>query len=205
MACHFKTSSKYHSTNSNKNSVSRVTWVAISRPSFKENSTNSKEICPWKTSTATVESLPPLSPMNGQPFKDISKVYQLTWWAMCHWIPNGHFKTISRVELHQHDEFCSRRPNQWQCSLLSVMNKWYTSGIVNLSKYTLQDPEISVLSKGLGFCPTPGAPDIGDIIQDLDNFKRKTRIQLFFTDPNQGSKPETIPSGGPFEHRSFKL
>ena len=94
-------------------------------------------------------------------------------------------------------------------NLLALFNKLndieYTSGIVNLSKYTLQDPEISVLSKGLGFCPTPGAPDIGDIIQDLDNFKRKTRIQLFFTDPNQGSKPESIPSGGPFEHRSFKL
>ena len=57
----------------------------------------------------------------------------------------------------------------------------------------------------MGFCPTPGAPDIGDIIQDLDSFKRKTRIQLFFTDPSQGSKPESIPSGGPFEHRSFKL
>ena len=94
-------------------------------------------------------------------------------------------------------------------NLLALFNKLneteYTSGIVNLSKYTLQDPEISVLSKGLGFCPTPGAPDIGDIIQDLDNFKRKTRIQLFFTEPNQGSKPETIPSGGPFEQRSFKL
>ena len=94
-------------------------------------------------------------------------------------------------------------------NLLALFNKLndieYTSGIVNLSKYTLQDPEISVLSKGLGFCPTPGAPDIGDIIQDLDSFKRKTRIQLFFTDPNQGSKPESIPSGGPFEHRPFKL
>ena len=94
-------------------------------------------------------------------------------------------------------------------NLLILFNKLnnseYTSGIVNLSKYTLQDAETSVLSKGLGFCSTPGAPDIGDIIQDLDNFKRKTRIQLFFTDPNRGSKTESIPSGGPFEHRSFKL
>ena len=93
--------------------------------------------------------------------------------------------------------------------MLALFNKLndieYTSGIGNLSKYTLQDPEISVLSKGLGFCPTPGAPDIGDIIQDLDKFKRKTRIQLFLIDPNQCSEPETIPSGGPFEHRSFKL
>ena len=94
-------------------------------------------------------------------------------------------------------------------NLLALFNKLnnieYTSGIVNLSKHTLTDPEISVLSKGLGFCPTPGAPDIGNIIQDLDSFKRKTRIQIFFTDPNQGSKPESIPSGGPFEHGSFKL
>ena len=72
-------------------------------------------------------------------------------------------------------------------NMLALFNKLndieYTSGIVNLSKHILQDPEISVLFKGLGFCPTPGALDIGDIIQDLDNFKRKTRIQLFFTDP----------------------
>ena len=94
-------------------------------------------------------------------------------------------------------------------NLLILFNKLNntenTSGIVNLSNYTLQDVEISVLSKGLGFCPTPGAPDIGDIIQDLDSFKRKTRIQLFFKDPNQGPKTESIHSGGPFEHRSFKL
>ena len=94
-------------------------------------------------------------------------------------------------------------------NLLILVNKLnnseYTSGIVNLSNYTLQDAEISVLSKGLGFCPTLGAPDIGDIIQDLDSFKRKTRIQIFFTDPNEGPKTESIHSGGPFEHRSFKL
>ena len=55
-------------------------------------------------------------------------------------------------------------------------NSEYTSGIVNLSEYLLTNTEISVLSKGVGFCPTPGAPDIGNIIQDLDDFKRKTRL-----------------------------
>ena len=45
------------------------------------------------------------------------------------------------------------------------------NGIVNLSSYTLTNAEISVLSKGLGFCPTPEAPDIGNIIHDLDAFK----------------------------------
>ena len=82
-------------------------------------------------------------------------------------------------------------------NLLILFNKLnnpeYTSGIVNLSKYTLQDAETSVPSKGLGFCPTPGAPDIGDIIQDLDNFKRKTRIQLFFQIPIRVLKQSPSP------------
>ena len=72
-------------------------------------------------------------------------------------------------------------------------NSKYTSGIVNLSKYTLQDAEISVLSKVLGFCPTPGAPDIGDIVQDLDNFKRKTRIQFFSQIPLRVLKQSPSP------------
>ena len=45
-------------------------------------------------------------------------------------------------------------------NLLILFNKLnnfeYTTGIVNLSKYTLQDTEISVLSKGLGFAPLQG-------------------------------------------------
>ena len=51
-------------------------------------------------------------------------------------------------------------------SLLQVFNKLndiqYVNGIVNLSKYTLTKSETNVLSKGLGFCPTPG-PQIFEI------------------------------------------
>ena len=69
-------------------------------------------------------------------------------------------------------------------SLLQVFNKLndiqYVNGIVNLSKYKLTKSETNVLSKGLGFCPTPGAPDIGNIIQDLDVFKRENKIELVF-------------------------
>ena len=77
-------------------------------------------------------------------------------------------------------------------SLLNVFNKlndiYYVNGIVNLSSYTLTKSETSVLSKGLGFCPTPRAPDIGNIIQDLDAFKRKTRLNLFFSGSNEDTK-----------------
>ena len=90
-------------------------------------------------------------------------------------------------------------------NLFTVFNKLnnseYTSGIVNLSEYSLTNTEISVLSKGLGFCPTPGAPDIGNIIQDLDDFKRKTRLQLFFSGTTEDPFEESIQSGGLFEHK----
>ena len=98
---------------------------------------------------------------------------------------------------------------QFVHSLLVVFNKLndvlYVNGIVNLSTYTLTKSETSMLSKGLGFCPTPGAPDIGNIIQDLDPFKRKTRSNLFISGSHQDSKEQNTQSGVPFEHKSLKL
>ena len=84
-------------------------------------------------------------------------------------------------------------------------NSEYTNGIVNLSSYPLTNTEKTVLSKGLVFFPTPGTPDIGNIIQDLDAFKRKTILQLFFSGSSQDTIKKSIQSGGPFEHKSFKL
>ena len=42
--------------------------------------------------------------------------------------------------------------------------------IVNLSDFNLQDYHVSLLSKGLTFCPTPGEPDMGEMRKDLDRF-----------------------------------
>ena len=96
-----------------------------------------------------------------------------------------------------------------EMSLLEIFNKLndahYVNGIVNLSKHELTKSETSVLSKGLGYCPTPGAPDIGNIIQDLDAFKRITRLNLFFQGSNQDPEDNNTQSGVPFEHKSLKL
>ena len=93
-------------------------------------------------------------------------------------------------------------------NLYMVFNKLnnteYTSGVVNLSSYSLTNTERSVLSKGLGFCPTPGAPDIGNLIQDLDEFKRKTRLHVFFSGNNENPREDSNQSDAPFEHTSFK-
>ena len=105
-------------------------------------------------------------------------------------------------------EFCDRLC-EIENNLLHLLNKLndskYINGIVNLSSHTLINTEISVLSKGLGFCPTPGAPDIGNIIQDLDAFKRRTRLPLFFSGSNQDPTERHTQSGVPFEDKSFKL
>ena len=96
-----------------------------------------------------------------------------------------------------------------EMSLLEIFNKLndthYVNGIVNLSKHELTKSETSVLSKGLGYCPTPGAPDIGNIIQDLDAFKRITRLNLFFQGSNQDPENNNTQSGVPFERKSLKL
>ena len=86
-----------------------------------------------------------------------------------------------------------------ETNLLNIFNKLndtnYVNGIVNLSKHTLTKSEISVLSKGLGFCPTAGAPDIGNIILDLDAFKRITRLNLFFQGSNEDLETKDTQSG----------
>ena len=96
-----------------------------------------------------------------------------------------------------------------ETNLVKLFNKLngsqYMNDIVNLSNYNLTNPEISVLSKGLGFCPSPGAPVICNIIQDLGVFKRKARLQLFFSESNQDPPGNDTQSGDPFEHKSFKL
>ena len=88
------------------------------------------------------------------------------------------------------------------CVKFKLFNKLndakYMSCIVNLSSHTLTNTEISVLSKGLGFCPTPGAPDIGNIIHDLDAFKRRTRLQLFFSGSSEDPPETNTQSGIPF-------
>ena len=91
------------------------------------------------------------------------------------------------------------------CLVFNKLNNIeYESGIVNLSNYPLTNIERNVLSKGLGFCPTPGTPDIGNLIQDLDEFKRKTRLQLFFSGNNENPSEDSNQSDAPFEHKSFK-
>jgi hypothetical protein len=62
--------------------------------------------------------------------------------------------------------------------------------IVNLSDHSLTDDEISILSKGMTFSPTPGEPNIGETSLDIDKFIRRLRLKMFFHKPED---PTTDP------------
>ena len=88
--------------------------------------------------------------------------------------------------------------------LNKVDDSFYSCGIVNLSRFVLNENKISLLSKGLGFCPTPGAPDIGNISNDFNDCRRNVRLHLFFSSWWQQSVP-TVNCDQPFQDRSFKI
>ena len=86
----------------------------------------------------------------------------------------------------------SRIKNNLLGSFSKLSDTQCINGIVNLSNYNLSTSEISVFSNGLGFCPIPGAPDIDNIIQDLDIFRRRVRLHYPFLNAiriHQGMTP----------------
>ena len=52
--------------------------------------------------------------------------------------------------------------------------------VLNLSKIELTSDEVSILSRGLTFCPTPAEPDMGSVYIDLERFFRTLRLKVFF-------------------------
>jgi hypothetical protein len=89
--------------------------------------------------------------------------------------------------------------------------------VINLSDVILTKEQLSVLSKGLKFCPTPGLPDPGEQREDLDKFHRRMRQIACYDDPADKSNPPSQPvnvttvdsdklqSTDIFGHRKFKL
>ena len=66
---------------------------------------------------------------------------------------------------------------------------------MNLSARILNEHEISLLSKGLKFCPTPRELDRSEIKRDLEAFGRRMRLKWHFRD-----EEDTIPN--PFRPKS---
>ena len=52
--------------------------------------------------------------------------------------------------------------------------------VINLSSFQLKPDHMSLLSKSLSFCPTPGEPDFGKIHRDLDKFHHRVLLKSHF-------------------------
>ena len=106
------------------------------------------------------------------------------------------------------------------CTHLFTMGEKIHKSIVNLSDFNLNEHHISLLSRGLKFCPTQGPPNAGELREDMDRVHRRLRQIAFFDNP-ENDTPSTgdtqavlslpdylgdnITSTSPFKHRKFKL
>jgi len=95
--------------------------------------------------------------------------------------------------------------------------KYIDKSVINLSTFVLNEHHVSLLKRGLKFCPTPPAPDSGQLREDMDRFHNRTRQICFFNNREQNSDlttslssiPIATPSDPmgtdkPFKHMSFK-
>ncbi len=66
--------------------------------------------------------------------------------------------------------------------------------VINLSSYVLSEIERSVLQKGLKFAPTPGEPDMNEILDDLRFFFRRMTLKAYFHESNNEDKTNFQPT-----------
>jgi hypothetical protein len=88
------------------------------------------------------------------------------------------------------------------------------ASVVNLSSTQLTPNMISLLTKGMNFCPTPGEPDVHLLRQDLDKFHISLRRNQFFSrrvdnttlDSDDSVILDSTPDEyyGPFDQQQFK-
>ena len=57
--------------------------------------------------------------------------------------------------------------------------------VINLSTVALNNDEISLLSRGLSFCPTPWQANQEEILDDLESYFRRLRLKEFFLDEDE--------------------
>lgn len=74
-------------------------------------------------------------------------------------------------------------------SLIDLSETPQTERIVNLSSHGLNPDELSLLERGLNFCPTPGEPKMGDLVHDLDHFHDTLRWEYHFKNNPMPSSP----------------
>ena len=107
---------------------------------------------------------------------------------------NGTSSSMSEVGLADANEGVTQ--NNFKPEADRLTGNFVSDNVINLSRRVLSHAEISVLSKGLKFCPTPRELDKAKIKQDLENFGRRLRLKWHFRHEEEEF------STNPFKHKS---
>jgi hypothetical protein len=185
-----------------------VLWDSPTKPAFLDNKlktlvqTNSKHEQFWiipemHMAKTTISSTIVHGPDDTYPMFNVNS--------------NNNNDNVGNVELNN---------NVDEPSLLSANKSAFLDGsnlgpVINLSNYQLTPHMISLLSKGLNFCPTPGQPEKFQLRQDLDKFHVSLRRKLFFEKRFDSTQSDTLQSQttdvpstseeqGPFDHFQFR-
>lgn len=67
-----------------------------------------------------------------------------------------------------------------------------SGNVVNLSSYNHSHDEVSLLSRGLNFCPSKGGYSEYEVMKDLETFARNLRLREFFLDKNSDNSTTSI-------------
>ena len=68
------------------------------------------------------------------------------------------------------------------------MGRFVSTNVVNLSRKVLSQEDLSLLSKGLKFSPTPKDINKGQLKADIEDYKRRMRLRWFFKDKENNSQ-----------------
>ena len=68
-----------------------------------------------------------------------------------------------------------------------VTGRFVSGNVLNLSHRVLSEGEVSLLSKGLKFSPTPTGLNKAQLKADFDIFKRRMRLRWFFRDTDSNN------------------
>ena len=89
--------------------------------------------------------------------------------------------TAGNVSAHRNRTSCFK--TEQKPSPAKRIKGYFCSDIVfNLNNKVLNQTEISILEKGLGFLPTPNMINEADLRRDFNMFSRKTRCKCYLRD-----------------------
>ena len=91
--------------------------------------------------------------------------------------------TAGNVLTHGNRTSCFKtEQNPPPASSERIKSYFFSDTVFTLSNKVLSQTETSVLEKGLGFVPTPNMINEADLRRDFNDFSRKMKYKLHFTD-----------------------